>query len=32
MRNQVVSPQEWLATRKVLFLKEKAMIHELDAL
>jgi len=29
---KVVARQEWLAARKALFLKEKAMTHALDAL
>jgi predicted dithiol-disulfide oxidoreductase (DUF899 family) len=29
---EVVSREEWLAARKALFLKEKALTHELDAL
>jgi predicted dithiol-disulfide oxidoreductase (DUF899 family) len=30
--SDVVSREEWLVARKALFLKEKAMTHELDAL
>jgi predicted dithiol-disulfide oxidoreductase (DUF899 family) len=29
---KVASREEWLAARKALFAKEKAMTHELDAL
>ncbi|MBN8714865.1 MAG: DUF899 domain-containing protein [Xanthomonadales bacterium] len=32
MQHSIVSREEWLAARKALFLKERAMTHQLDAL
>jgi predicted dithiol-disulfide oxidoreductase (DUF899 family) len=32
MQHNVVSREEWLASRKALFAKERAMTHQLDAL